>query len=102
MPPFAVPEESGGIVTQLRRPPIFGTSNTMGIIAILIGLVQGDTHQIVVRDVIISGVDAPPRHQREIGQLTLRAWRGYERSALAAAGITTIGRRLMEEEGIFF
>lgn len=77
-----------------------GTSNTMSIIAILIGLAQGN--QWESKNAIITSLSAPPRVEREIHQLVSRAWQNYTRSALAEAGDFRIMSKLIEEEGISY
>lgn len=68
-----------------------GTSNTLSIIAILIGLVQQNGSAVELENVQITSylledgilVTAPSNVQREVNRLVGRAWRNYMRDAFA-------------------
>jgi hypothetical protein len=84
-----------------------GTSNTMSIIAILIGLVQVDGQQYFsFKDVLVSQLSAPARARREIARLVLPAWRSYLNNAFAGVDVSAdhidFVEMLMEEEGISY
>ena len=84
-----------------------GTSNTMGIIAILIGLVQDNRVSYSFYDILISSFDVRPSDAtvRELGRLVRTAWQSYANNALRQSGIALNSIRLtdvlMEDEGIF-
>jgi hypothetical protein len=91
-----------------------GTSNTLSIIAILIGQMQQNGPAIVLENVQITTykledgimVTAPSSVQRQVNRLVGRAWRTYVRDAIAGADAVSLGYTEIEwnffDDGIYF
>ncbi|MCC7207270.1 MAG: hypothetical protein IT323_08190 [Anaerolineae bacterium] len=86
-----------------------GTSNTLSIIAILIGLFQPRVSSLDLENTLISSFSASPALRREVSGMITRAWRDYMAQVAASAetqGLNltkvTYVTHLMESEGINF
>ena len=70
-----------------------GTTNTMGIIAVLIGLLHGDFSTFETNVMSSSGV-ITRYEQRQINALVLRAWRNYMGDVAEANGLSLFYERI--------
>lgn len=77
-----------------------GTSNTLGIIAILIGLVQADRTASGTETVFSSSIVNGPEHQ-QLNNLVLRAWNSYLNTVRASIPADHI-HMLLGEEAIYY
>ena len=66
-----------------------GISNTLSIIAVLIGLYRPEVSALELENTLVSNFTASPRQRQEVSSLTILAWRNYVRDAitLAASGM---------------
>lgn len=67
-----------------------GTSNTLSIIAILIGLYQPEQQQVIwsFSDLLVSQVRATGTQRRELANLIGRTWRNYVSDVAEANGLS--------------
>jgi hypothetical protein len=83
-----------------------GSSNTLSIIAVLIGLVQPRVNQMSFYDLLISSYVTPPRDaRREVASVVTRAWSNYVRGVAEENALSLSYAKieyLMEDDGIFF
>jgi hypothetical protein len=58
-----------------------GTSNTLNIIAVLIGMAQPRVSSLELENILVSNFTVSPRQRQEVSSLITRAWRNYMRDA---------------------
>lgn len=82
-----------------------GTSNTMNIIAILIGLYQPEQERSLYsfKDLLVSSVIATGNQRRELTNLIGRAWRNYVATQMGGIDVSADHiEMLLGEEAIYF
>ena len=84
-----------------------GTSNTLSIIAVLIGLYRPEVSALELENTMVSNFTSSPRQRQAVTSLITRAWRNYARDAFAAARVG--GKMHLEDvslgyhaDGIYF
>jgi hypothetical protein len=77
-----------------------GTSNTLSIIAVLIGLYRPEVSALELENTMVSNFTASPRQRQAVSSLITRAWRNYAREAFAASRVG--GKMHLEDVSLGF